>query len=183
MGALAGFVLAGMAFSTSAAETATTDYARWIKPWSEHASTSSRLGAELKVIVTLVSGEQPLSVVTNLTPVQRLTLAYHLKTASSEVTTNGGCWSFFASNSTSAEAPIHWFSPDELKQLGELLAHLPDDGATLPPPGQRIVVQAWEQDHWRIHVYDRANAPAELQSILVMLGNPFAKSAACAATL
>jgi hypothetical protein len=44
---------------------------------------------------------------------------------------------------------------------------------SLPPPGQRIVVQVWEQDHWRLRVYDRATAPLEIRTLLVFLANPF----------
>ena len=174
-------ILTGVVFSVSAAEptgtaSAMTDYARWIKPWSEHTNSSSRLGVELKVVVTFVSGEQPLSVVTNLTPVQRLNLAYHLKTAGTEITTNGACWSFFASNSTATEAPIRWLSPGELKQLDELLAGLPDDGQTLPPPGKRVIVQALEAGHWDVRVYDLTSAPAEVRALLTFIGNPFEKT-------
>lgn len=177
--ALAICVLAGAVVSVSAAETAgnlSADYARWIKPWSEHTNMSSRLGAELKVVVTFVSGEKPLSVVTNLTPVERLNLAYHLKTAGSEVTANGACWSYFASNVSATEAPVRQLTAAELQQLDELLAHLPDDGSALPPPGRRIIVQVREQGRWRIGVYDRTSAPPEVQAILKLIGNPFAKS-------
>lgn len=174
-------VLTGAVFSASAADSAgeastTTDYARWIKPWSEHTNSSSRLGAELKVVVTFVAGERPLSVVTNLTPVQRLDLAYHLKTAGSEITTNGACWSYYASNLAAKEAPVRQLSADELQQLDELLAHLPDDNQTLPPPGKRVIVQVLEAGHWRIRVYDLTTVPAEVRALLTFIANPFEKT-------
>jgi len=174
-------VLTGAVFNVSAADSTSelstmADYSRWIKPWSEHTNVSSRLGGELKAVVTIITGERPLSVVTNLTPVERVNLAYHLRTAGSEITTNGTCWSYFASNLSANEAPIRQFTPGELKQLDDLLAQLPDDNLSLPPPGQRIVVQVREQDHWRIRVYDRATAPLEIRTLLILIGNPFDKN-------
>jgi hypothetical protein len=179
--ALASLVLAGTVCFAPAAlavgdTPAATDYSRWIKPWSERTNSSSRLGTELKVVVTLVTGEQPLSVVTNLTPVQRLSLAYHLKTTGSEITTNGACWSYYATNLAANEAPVRWFSPGELKQLDELLARLPDDESSLPPPGKRLVVQVLEAGRWRIRVYDLTTAPAEVRDLLAFIGNPFVKT-------
>jgi hypothetical protein len=156
---------------------AVSAYSRWVKPWSEHATNSVRLdGAGLKLVVTTISGEQPLSVVTNLTAVERLNLAYHLKTAGTEISTNGLCWSYFASNTDSREAPARQLSEDELKRLDDLLASLPDDDLKLPPPGRRIVVQVFEQDHWKIRVYDGNSAPPEVLSLLALIGNPFDKS-------
>lgn len=153
------------------------DYARWIKPWTGHASNSERLGnLGLKVVITTVSGEQPLAVVTNMTPLERLNLAYHLRTVGTEITTNGLCWSYFASNTDSQSAPVRQLSADELQQLDALLAQLPDDQLTLPPPGKRVVVQVLEQGRWRVRVYDQNQAPAEIVSLLKLTANPFEKS-------
>lgn len=154
-----------------------SDYARWIKPWSERATNSAQLGgAELKVVVTTVSGEQPLSVVTNMTPLERLNLAYHLKTVGTEITTNGLCWSYFASNTDSQGTPVRQLAGAEIKQLDELLTQLPDDKSVLPPPGQRLVVQVLERGHWRVHVYDRKTAPPKVLALLKLVANPFDKS-------
>lgn len=173
-------LLAGSVFSSLAADSkhdlaSMADYTRWIQPWSEHTNVSSQLGAGLKAIVTIVSGEKPMSVVTNLPPVERLKLAYQLKTAGTEIATNGACWSYYASNSGAKETPVRQLSADELKQLDDLLARLPDDDLSLPPPGHRVVVQIWEQDHWRIRVYDRTSAPAEILAVLALVKNPFEK--------
>lgn len=170
-------VLALRAEDASPKLNALSDYARWTRPWSEHATNSAQLGgAELKLVVTTVSGEQPLSVVTNMTPLERLNLAYHLKTVGSEISTHGRCWSYFASNTESKGTPVRQLSDDELKQLDDLLAHLPDDDLKLPPPGQRLVVQVFEHGHWRIRVYDRNTAPPEVVSLLKLIANPFDKS-------
>lgn len=152
-------------------------YARWIRPWSEHATNSPQLGgAGLKLAVTIVSGEKPLSVVTNMSPLERLNLAYHLRTAGTEISTNGLCWSYFASNTDSQQTPVRRLSAVELKQLDGLLARLPSDHQTLPPPGKRVIVQVLEQGHWRIRVYDGNTAPPEVVSLLKCLANPFDKS-------
>ncbi|MGO9114243.1 MAG: WD40 repeat domain-containing protein [Thermoguttaceae bacterium] len=55
---------------------------------------------------------------------------------------------------------------DDQKQLDKLLSKLPDDGARLPPPGRRVVLQVPERGHCRARVYDRANAPDEVLEIL-----------------
>ena len=52
------------------------------------------------------------------------------------------------------------------KRLDQLLSRLPDDGARLPPPGRRVVLQVPEGDHSRARVYDLANAPDEVLEIL-----------------
>ncbi len=57
--------------------------------------------------------------------------------------------------------------PDvDQKRLDKLLLKVPDDGARLPPPGRRVVLQVPEGDHSRAHVYDRANVPDEVWEIL-----------------
>lgn len=172
-GAFFGAIFSSLAADSVRDLSSMADYARWIQPWSEHTNTSSQLGAGLKAIITVVNGEKPMSVVTNLPPVERLKLAYELKTTGTEIATNAACWSYFAANSGTRETPVRQLSMDAFKQLNELLAQLPDDDLSLPPPGQRVVVQVWEQDHWRIRVYDRATASPEIRSILALINNPF----------
>lgn len=153
------------------------DYARWIKPWTARATNSPQLGgAELKLIVTTIVGEQPLAVVTNMTPLERLNLAFHLRTAGTEVSTNGRCWSYFASNTDSQPTPVRALSAADLTQLDALLARLPDDHQVLPPPGRRVIVQTLAAGRWQIRVYDGRHAPPEVVSLLKLLANPFAKS-------
>jgi len=54
----------------------------------------------------------------------------------------------------------------DLRKLTELLAHLPDDFSSLPPPGRRLVLQVWAADGPVARVYDRANAPDSIVEIL-----------------
>lgn len=150
------------------------DYAQWTKSWAERPITNSIPdGPGLKVVVTIVKGEAPLSATTKMTPVERLYQAYHIRIIGSEIATNGSCRCYFSSNTDARVVPLRQLSADQLKQLDELLARLPDDNMTLPPPGQRIVVQVLEQDHWRIHVYNGAAMPPEIHSILALIDNPF----------
>lgn len=152
---------------------AVSDYAHWIKPWAERPVTNSVSGgAGLKVVVSVVTGEAPLSTVTNMSPVERLAAAFHINVVASEITTNGACRFYSVSNTDAKLAPARQFSADALQQLDDLLARLPDDGLTLPPAGQRVVVQVLEQDHWRVRVYDRAAAPVEIRSLLALINNP-----------
>jgi hypothetical protein len=153
------------------------DYARWVKPWLEHATNSAQLGGvELKAAITTVIGERPVSAVTNLTALERLNLSYHLRTVGTEIATNGLCWSYSASNTESRGTPVRQLSADELQRLDNLLAQLPDDDLTLPPPGRRLVVQVLEPGRWRVRVYDRNAPPGEVVSLLNFIANPFDKS-------
>ena len=54
----------------------------------------------------------------------------------------------------------------DLRKLTELLAHLPDDFSSFPPPGRRLVLQVWAADGPVARVYDRANAPDSIVEIL-----------------
>jgi len=173
------FILLSAALSVRAADSTNSlssvaDYARWVKPWADRSITNSRpAGEELKVIVTLVSGEPALSAVTNMTALERLNLAYRIKVTASEITTNGSCRSYFTSNAALYEVSPRQLSAEDLKRLDGLLLHLPDDGLKLPPPGQRIIVQVLERNHWRIRVYDRDTAPPEIRLLMELIANPF----------
>jgi hypothetical protein len=61
-------------------------------------------------------------------------------------------------------------SGEGLKQLDKLLATLPGDGARLPPPDRRLLVQADVRGHLLTRVYDRANLPDRLREILRLAG-------------
>ena len=154
---------------------ASSAYAKWIKPWAARPATSPVLGgAELKVMVTTVQGEVPLFTVTNMTPLQRLYQGYQIKVSTSEVATNGDYRSYFVSNTDSLTTPVHRLAAKDLQQLEQWIAQLPEDNSQLPPPGQRVIVQVLEDDAWHIHVYDGTKAPAAVKSILELLGKPFA---------
>lgn len=168
----AGFPL--RAAETDDAAAAPDAYARWVKPWAERPLTSPALGGvELKALVTTVRGEVPLSVVTNMTPLERLEQSYRLKISTTEVAANGDCHSAFISNTETKSAPVRRLSSDELNRLDEELARLPDDHAQLPPPGGRVIVQTPENGAWRVRVYDGTQPPAEVKAVLDLLANPF----------
>jgi hypothetical protein len=59
-------------------------------------------------------------------------------------------------------------SDDVVKQLKELAANLPDDHKQLPPKGQRVVVETMYTP--KVQVYDRANLPDEITTILRLTG-------------
>jgi len=172
--ALVAFALSGAVFPVAAADDPA--YAAWVKPWAESPATSRWLsGMGLKLIVTTVRGEVPLSVVTNMTMLESLYLAYHLKVTVAEVATNGDGYCHFITNTGGKDAPLGRLTSKQLKQLDRWLAKLPDDGAQLPPPGRRVVVQTWADGAWHLRVYQGNNPPAELKSILGLLANPFDK--------
>src|SRR6267143_3033681 len=55
---------------------------------------------------------------------------------------------------------------ENLERLNQLIAHLPDDGSRLPPPGRRLVIRVASGGDVLVRVYDRANAPDEILEIL-----------------
>jgi WD40 repeat protein len=55
---------------------------------------------------------------------------------------------------------------ENLERLNQLIAHLPDDGSRLPPPGRRLVISVASGGDVLARVYDRANAPDEVLEIL-----------------
>ncbi len=79
---------------------------------------------------------------------------------------DGGVYSFRShSMGTMGGGPTTIPASDQ-KRLDKLLSKLPDDGARLPHPGRRVVLQVPEGGHCRARVYDRANAPDEILEIL-----------------
>ena len=167
------FLVAG--FSSSAAD-ATNAYARWIKPWSERPTTSPALaGAGLKLVVSNVRGEPDMAAASALTPMQRLDLAYHIRVSATEVATNGAVRSYVLSNTDARTSEVRWLSPGALPRLDQLLAQLPDDASQLPPAGNRVVLQTFTNGQWCVHVYDGKNLPAEVQSTLNFLAQPYEK--------
>ena len=153
-----------------------TPYDTWIKPWTERPATSESLGGSgLKAVVSIVAGEKDFSSVTNMTPVQRLELAFHIKVSTSEVATNGACRNSFVSNTDAESGAARQLAPEQFQKLGETLAQLPDDHSQLPPAGRRVVVQVWENNQWRVRVYDGNKLPPEVKSLLDLLANPFDK--------
>ncbi len=83
-----------------------------------------------------------------------------------EVTADGKSYGFyFNALGTKGSGPTTL--PDaDLKRLDQLLSKLPDDGARLPPPGRRVVLQVPRGRDCLARVYDRGNAPDEIWEIL-----------------
>jgi len=154
---------------------ASTYYASWIKPWAERPTTSAALGGtELKAVVSIVTGEADANKVADMTPAERLNLAYHIKVATTEIATNGASHDYFVSNTSTKNIAPRQLSPEDLQKLNSLLAQLPDDHAQLPLAGRRVVVQTLENGQWRVRVYDGNKLPAEVKSLLDQLANPYA---------
>jgi len=162
------FFVAAISLSAADADSA---YAKWIKPWSERPATSPSLdGTELKLIASSVRGEA--AAVTAMTPLQRVDLSYHIKVSATEVATNGGFRSYVVSNTYAQTGDVRWLSAEDVRQLDQLLAKLPEDNSQLPPAGNRVVLQVRADGQWRIRVYDGNNLPPEAQSVLSLLAKP-----------
>jgi hypothetical protein len=153
---------------------APTIYESWVKPWTEKPATSPSLGdVELKAVVSVVTGETDANKLSNLTPAERLAVAYQIRVAATEVATNGACRSYIVSNTGSEATAPNQLSAAELEKLTALLAALPSDDAKLPLAGKRVVVQTWENGKWNVHVYDGHKLPAEVKALLDKLANPY----------
>lgn len=169
-----GFAFAARADDSANSASPTPEYAHWIKSWQERPTTNSiPNGPQLKAVVTIVQGEAPVSAITNMTPVQRLYVAYRIRVVGTEISTNGLYRCYFTSNTDAKSAMLRSLSPENLKQLDHLLSHLPDDHGKLPPPGQRVVVQVLKHGQWDIHVYDGTAMPPQIHSLLALIHNPF----------
>lgn len=164
-----------LAANHSWAADASTYYASWTKPWAERHTASAALdGTELKAVVSIITGEADANKIADMTPAERLTLAYHIKVATTEIATNGASHDYFVSNTSTKSSAPRQLSPEDLQKLNDLLAQLPDDHAQLPLAGRRVVVQTRENGQWRVRVYDGKALPAEVKSLLDQLANPYA---------
>jgi hypothetical protein len=146
-----------------------TSYQEWI---ASYARTNlairgfSGSADEVLFIVTSVEGDgaSPTNWVGSIFP--------KVVEAGSIVSTTGFVYgfveSFFETSGTTPMRPT--ISGEDLKQLGKLLAKLPGDGARLPPPDRRLLVQADVRGHLLTRVYDRANLPDRLREILRLAG-------------
>lgn len=170
--------LAALVFLAAAnhswAADAATYYASWIKPWAERPTTSAALGGtELRAVVSIVTGEADANKVADMTPAERLNLAYHIKVATTEIATNGASHDYFVSNTSTKSTAPRQLSPEELQKISDLLTQLPDDNAQLPLAGRRVVVQTLENGQWHVRVYDGKTLPVEVKSLLDQLSNPY----------
>jgi len=153
----------------------TTDaYTSWVKPWTQSPVTSPALnGAGLRLIVSCVQGETNVAAVKAMSPVDRLDLAYHIRVAAAELATNGGFRSYFVNNTDAKTSTTRWLTSDELAEVDQLLAALPDDQAQLPPPGNRIVMQVLTNGQWKVRVYDGNHLPGTVTNLFNHLAKPY----------
>ena len=146
-----------------------SEYQEWIKPYTvrqpylgwfpETKGSLKNVQVPLKLVVTAVEGGEPRA------GARKPTISMQISRGS-EVAADGRVRFFhrYEFGSGSGGYPV---IPDaDRKRLDQLLANLPDDGARLPPPGRRLVLQVPEGDHFRARVYDRANAPDEIWDVL-----------------
>lgn len=170
-------VMIAQAQDAAGNSSAAAGYEHWTQPWASRPLTNSIPGGpDLLAVVTTVKGEVPLANIAKMTPVERLYVAYQVKVIGTEIATNGACRNYFSSNTDAESVPVRHLSTDDFKRLQELLANLPDDDRKLPPPGNRVVVQVAEGGHWNLHVYDGSALPAQIQTILQLISNPFSKT-------
>lgn len=159
----------------SEAADAATYYANWVKPWVERPTTSAALaGTELRAVVSIVTGEADANKIADMTPAERLNLAYHIKVATTEIATNGMAQDYFVSNLATKIGEPRPLSAEERQKLEASLVALPDDHQQLPLAGRRVVVQTLENGQWHVRVYDGKQLPAEVKSLLDQLANPYA---------
>jgi hypothetical protein len=165
------FVLALLAAASFAP--ADSAYSKWVQPWLERPAYSPAfLGGDLKLIVSRIKGEAEIAAVTNMTPVERLQLAYRIQVSAAEVATDGSLRTYFVSNTESTASPVRQMAATDFQQLDALLNQLPADRATLPPAGDRVVVQYLNAGQWRIRVYPAKNLPPEVKNLMSVLARP-----------
>lgn len=169
--------LAAVPLFAAGDENVPASYAAWVRPWAGRPTDSGLLaGTAPKWVVTVISGEAEVAAVTNMTALERLELAYHIRTAATEIATNGLHRAYLVSNSGVRLGALRNFSEKEMAKFDQLLSQLPDDHGQLPPAGRRVAVQTWEAGRWHIRVYDGNQPSPELKALLRLLANPFEKN-------
>lgn len=140
------------------------DYENWVSRYRA-GSLRSYLGGEvgeLSLAITAIEGDEP-----QLGDDQAVghdyfqTYYYGVR-----VSTAGTVGRFYRSSMGTKGGGYPQLPAAEMKRLNQLLLQLPEDGASLPPPGRRLVMQVANGDHFRAHVYDRGNAPDVVLEIL-----------------
>ena len=141
-----------------------TEYDRWIQPYTTESRTSffpvsedapKNVQVPTKLIVTALVGNEA-----------EANEEDRQNSQGCQVAADGRV-EFFYEDLRGSKGGGYPTIPDaDRKRLDQLLSNLPDDGGHLPPPGRRLVLQVPEGDHFRVRVYDRANAPDEIWDIL-----------------
>jgi WD40 repeat protein len=152
-------------------EQSRAEYDDWIRPYTARPPILRRKDGEIriKLILTAISGDEQNPSDREPSVLSRLN---DMKVSyGCQVFEDGRVHSFYHSSRGAKGGSGSTIPENELKRLDHLLANLPDDGARLPPGGRRLVVQVADADHFRVRVYDRANAPSEILEILRLTGS------------
>jgi WD40 repeat protein len=142
-----------------------SEYERWVKFYS----ASSTEGKPPRLVVTALEHDEPQANAQDL--IYQRAIGYGCS-----VTADGGSYDFYWDPGGTKGGGPTTIPADDLKRLDKLLSKLPDDGARLPPPNRRIVLQVPAGDHFRVRVYDRANAPDVVWEI-IRLSQPWTSMA------
>ena len=145
-----------------------TEYDEWIKPCTAKAESgwfpgpkgaTANVETPLKLIVTVVENDEPQA--------KGEELSFSRKSVyGCQVAIDGQVRYFFHGPRGSKGSGYPKIPDADRKRLDKLLLKLPDDGAQLPPPGRRLVLQVPKGNHCQARVYDRANAPDEVWETL-----------------
>jgi hypothetical protein len=148
------------------------EYDQWAKRyvtdgtagWFPGASdTSKYVRVPLKLVITAIEGDDPQSRAQDnpQSRAQDMKCSYGCQLAA-----DGRVAHFYHDAFGHKGGGYPLLSDSDRIQLDQLIAKLPNDGARLPPPNRRLVLQIPEGDHFRVCVYDRANAPDDVLTIL-----------------
>ena len=132
-----------------------TEYDRFLQPFTAKAPSE----VPLKLIVTAIEGDEA-QAGTQEPDISR-EVSYGC-----EILADGEVQNFHREAVGGMGAGTNTIPADDQRRLDKLLSKLPDDGARLPPPGRRVVLQVPKGGHCLARVYDRANAPDEVLEIL-----------------
>jgi WD40 repeat protein len=143
------------------------DYASWIAPYTKRfdkGATARKQDVELSL--TILDGD-------NLAPDRPGTLNCQMSTTYS--VSSSGRFSLTRVTPMAVQGGGPGRLPTEKLQtiqklMVDLLRHSPDDHATLPPPGRRLVLSVQGGNRTVARVYDRADIPQQVQEILGFIG-------------
>jgi WD40 repeat protein len=140
------------------------EYDQWIERyvtdntvgWFPGASaTSKHVRVPVKLVITAIEGDDPQSQARDKE-----------RSYGCQLAADGRVAHFYHDARGHKGGGYPMISDSDRKQLDQLIAKLPNDGSRLPPPNRRLVLQIPEGDHFRVVVYDRANAPDDVLTIL-----------------
>ena len=145
-----------------------SDYSSWTEPYRDMPLLSywfdpgtGKGGTDPAILkVVVVDGDDE--------PLNPKAFGNPIRLYGSSVSIDGRLCSFLASAFGFEGGGATRLPDDVISQLKELAASLPDDHKQLPPKGRRVVVETMYTP--KVQVYDRANLPAEITTILRLTG-------------